>query len=117
MDEYSSIRLWQLKQGETAAELEALAASGLVEMQRWIPGVKHMSLLRLDGEPAGRYLLITTFTSYEAYKHWRQVEEEAPDYWERYASVSMHWEQLSHLVEEYTGQTVLDASFDEATFH
>ncbi len=108
MKDYRSVRLWQLKLGASASELEELMASGVLEMQRWIPGVKHLSLLRLAGEPSGRYLVITSFTSYEAYKRWRQVEEEGPDYWERYASVLMHWEQLASLVEEYHGEVIAD---------
>ena len=108
MGEYCSFRIWQLKPGCSATDLEALAASGLLEMQYWIPGVKHLSLTRLQGELMGRYLLMITFQSHEAYTKWRQVEEEGPDYWERYASVLMHWEQLSRLVEEYTGEKVID---------
>ena len=77
-------------------------------MQRWIPGVLGLSLIRLDGEPVGCYLLITTFTDYEAYRRWRQIEEEGPDYWERYASVLMYWEQLVMLVQEYQGEMVSD---------
>ncbi len=50
-----------------------------------------------------------TFTSYEAYTYWRQVEEEGPDYWERYASIMMHWEQLAQPVEEYHGEIAVDA--------
>ena|SRR5205823_3868751 len=110
MQDYYSVRVWQLKPGASAAELEALTASGLLEMQRWIPGVKHLSLVRLTDE---RYLLITTFVNAQAYKRWRQVEEEGPDYWERYASVLMHWEQLSALIEEYVGEGVVDASIEK----
>jgi hypothetical protein len=114
MQDYYSVRVWQLKPGASTTELEALTASGILEMQRWIPGVKHLSLIRLTGESViGRYLLITTFTNYEAYKHWRQVEEEGPDYWERYASVLMHWEQLSALIEEYVGEAVVDTNVEE----
>ncbi len=115
MKDYRSVRLWQLKPGASASELEELMASGVLEMQRWIPGVKHLSLLRLAGEPSGRYLVITSFTSYEAYKRWRQVEEEGPDYWERYASVLMHWEELASLVEEYHGEVVADLEIEEAS--
>ncbi len=110
MNGYRSVRLWQLKPGASASELEELMTSGILEMQRWIPGVKHLSLLRLanTGDPPGRYLVITTFTDYEAYKRWRQIEEEGPDYWERYASVLMHWEQLVTLVAEYDGEVIAD---------
>lgn len=105
MGEYCSVRVWQLKTGASSAELEALAASGIAEMHRWIPGIKQLSLVRLAREPEARYLMITNFTSYEAYRFWRQVEEEGPDYWERYASVLMHWEQLARLVEEFHGDS------------
>ncbi len=108
MNAYRSIRLWQLKSGASASELEELLTSGVIEMQRWIPGVQHLSLMRLAGEPPVRYLVITTFSNYEAYRRWRQIEEEGPDYWERYASVLMHWEQLVSLVEEYHGESVFD---------
>jgi hypothetical protein len=108
MDEYRSIRLWQLKPGASAHELEELMTSGVLEMQRWIPGVKHLSLIRLAGELPGRYLVITTFTDHEAYQGWRRVEEEGPDYWERYASIVMHWEQLVDLVEEYHGEVITE---------
>jgi len=114
MGDYYLVRVWQLKPGASAAELEGLTASGILEMQRWIPGVKHLSLIRLIGESQiGCYLLVTTFANHEAYKRWRQVEEEGPDYWERYASVLMHWEELSTLVEEYAGEAVVDASVEE----
>ena len=107
MNDYRSVRLWQLKPGASAAELEELMTSGVLEMQRWIPGVKHFSCTRLAGEPSGRYLVITTFTGYPAYQRWRQIEEEGPDYWERYASILMHWEQLASLLEEYHGETLV----------
>lgn len=108
MNAYRSVRLWQRKPGASDAELEELVTSGVLEMHRWIPGVRGLSLIRLDGEPGGRYLLVTTFTDYEAYRRWRQIEEEGPDYWERYASVLMHWEQLAELVEEYHGEVIAD---------
>src|SRR6266481_5806120 len=76
MHDYCLVRLWQLRPGAPAGELEELITSGVLEMQRWIPGVKHLALVRLAGEPAGRYLVITTFTDYEAFKRWRQIEEE-----------------------------------------
>ncbi len=110
-----------------ATELERLAASGLAEMQSWVAGVKSLSLLRLEGdgvvpapakmtaveetEEGGRYLLLIRFASYEAYRRWRLVEAEGADFWERYASVMMSWEQLSQLVGEYAGQAVVDTLF------
>ncbi len=111
MGDYYCTRLWQVKTGMAAAEVEELAGSGIVEMQRWIPGVKRLSLLRLVGEPQ-RYLMVLNFASYESYAYWRQVEEEAPDYWERFAAVLMQWGQLCDLVEEYTGEQILDVGLD-----
>ena len=108
MNGYRSVRVWQLKMEASAHELEELVTSGVLEMQRWIPGVKGLSLIRLDGEPYGRYLMITTFTDYEAFQRWRQIEEEGPDYWERYASIMMHWEELAKLLEEYHGEVMSD---------
>jgi hypothetical protein len=108
MNGYRSVRLWQLRSEASASQLEELMTSGVLEMQRWIPGAKDLSLIRLDGETAGRYLVIITFTDHQAYQRWRQIEEEGPDYWERYASVLMHWEQLVTLVEEYRGEVIAD---------
>ena len=115
MNMYRSVRLWQLKSGASARELEELVTSGILEMQRWIPGTLGLSLVRLDGEPIGRYLMITNFIDREAYQRWRQIEEEGPDYWERYASILMHWEQLARLIEEYHGEMVSD--FAGPSFH
>jgi len=109
MSEYCSVRVWQLKAGASAAELEMLAATGVAEMHRWIPGIEQLSLVRLarrSQASAMRYLMITTFTNHEAYTGWRRIEEEGPDYWERYASVFMHWEELARLVEEYSGDSL-----------
>ncbi len=109
---YYSVRIWQLKPDCTGAELEALAASGYLEMQRWISGVKQVSLLRSDTGP--EYVLTTTFIDAAAYAHWRQVEQEAPDYWERYAAILMEWECMCRLVAEYTGDTVVHVRFAES---
>jgi hypothetical protein len=106
MSEYCSVRVWQLKVGASATELETLAASGVAEMHRWIPGIKQLSLVRTAHIPETRYLMLTTFTDYQAYITWRRIEEEGPDYWERFASVFMHWEQLARLVEEYSGDSI-----------
>lgn len=111
MGDYACVRVWQLKPGASAADVETLAASSLLEMQRWIPGVKRLSLLRVAEREAGgpgRYIMTLTFTDYKAYMYWRQMEEEASDFWERYAAVSMHWEQLSLLIDEYAGEMVVD---------
>lgn len=106
MGEYCSARLWQLKPEASAADLENLAATGIAEMHRWIPGIEQLSLVHVEDGSHGSqpcYLMLITFANYEAYRTWRRIEEEGPDYWERYASVSMHWEQIARLVEEYRG--------------
>lgn len=114
MGDYYLVRVLQLKAGSTGAELEALMDSGYLEMQRWIPGVKHLSLMRADGDARRRYVLTTIFVSHEAYTYWRQVEEEAADYWERYAAIIMQWERTCFLLEEYAGEMVLDTSIDQS---
>jgi heme-degrading monooxygenase HmoA len=114
MGDYYSVRIWRLKAGHTGAELEALASSGYLEMQRWIPGVKHISLVRSGADEGGHYVLTTTFVNQEAYSYWRQVEEEAPDYWERYAAILMQWECICQLVGGYAGEKVLDVYLDES---
>ena len=113
MLKYYLVRVWQLKAGCSGEELEALMNSGYLEIQRWIPGVEHVSLLRATGE--GRYVLTTTFVSHEAYKYWRQVEEEAADYWERYAAIVMQWERMCSLLAEYAGEMVVDTHVEGAT--
>jgi|SRR5580700_9353506 heme-degrading monooxygenase HmoA len=112
MGEFYSVRIWQLKPGVAGGELEALMSSGYLEMQRWIPGVKHITLLRGGGDHESCYIVTTTFDNHDAYKYWRQVEEEAADYWERYAAIVMQWEHLCYLVREYTGELVLDTGID-----
>lgn len=112
MGEFYSVRVWQLKLGATGGELEELMSSGYLEMQRWIPGVRHIALLRAGGEHETRYLLTTTFDNQGAYRYWRQVEEEAADYWERYAAIAIQWEHLCFLVGEYTGEMALDTRID-----
>ena len=107
MGEYYCGRVWELRAGASRGEVEQLATSGVLEMQRWIPGVKRVSLVRLSGDVA-RYVMTLTFTDLAAYTYWKQVEEEAPDYWERFASVQFHWEQLCSLVAEYAGEIVMD---------
>ncbi len=110
MKMFRSVRLWQLKSGASAQELEDLVTSGIIEMQRWIPGSQGLSLVRLDGEPSGRYLIITNFVDREAYQRWLQIEAEGPDYWERYASILIHWDQLASLIHEYHGEVISDFS-------
>jgi hypothetical protein len=124
--DYYLLRVYELKPGVEARELEQLAASGLAEMQGWVAGVKRFSLLRLDdaGTPAraetgtmeeaantARYLLLLHFASYEAYRRWRLVEAEGADFWERYASVMIAWEQLGQPVMEFSGEAVVDVLF------
>jgi|SRR5947209_17925141 len=112
MVDYYSVRIWQLKPGYTDAELESLASSGYLELQRWIPGVKRITLLRSPGAAAPNcYVLTTTFANHEAYTYWRQVEQEAADYWERYAAITMQWERMCSLVSEYAGEIALDVEF------
>lgn len=112
MGNFYSVRIWQLKPGQSGADLEQLTASGYIEMQRWIPGVRHVSLLRTSGKRQDRYVLTTAFDTYEVYLYWRQVEEEASDYWERFAAIAMQWEQLCYLVDEYVGEVVLETRID-----
>ena len=114
MGDYYLVRVWQLRPGSTGADLEALMTSGYLEMQRWIPGVKHISLIRASDDARGRYVLTTAFASHEAYTYWRQVEEEAADYWERYAAIIMSWERMSFLLEEYAGEMVVDTSLSQS---
>ena len=113
MGDYYLVRIWQLKPGQTGGELEALMTSGYLEMQRWIPGVKRISLMRASGDGGG-YVLTTTFVNYEAYRYWRQVEEEAADYWERYAAIVMQWERICYLMAEYAGEMVVDTHVEGA---
>ena len=119
MGDYYLIRVYELVAGASATELERLAATGLAEMLRWIPGVKRLSLMRLGADAdestgaAERYVLIMRFGSHEAYMRWRLVEVEGADFWERYASIMIHWEQLSHLVGEYAGEAAVDILFNE----
>ena len=114
MGKYYLVRVWELKTGCTGEELEALMSSGYLEMQQWIPGVEHVSLLRAGAAAKGRYVLTTTFASHEAYRYWRQVEEEAADYWERYAAIVMQWERTCYLQAEYAGEMVVDTHVDGA---
>lgn len=107
MGDYACVRVWELRANTSMGDVEALAKSGVLEMQRWIPGVKRVALVRLQGE-SQRYVMTTTFTDHAAYMYWRQVEDEASDYWERFASVQLHWEQLCSLIMEYAGEMVMD---------
>lgn len=107
MGQYYCVRIWQLKAEAVTNDVELLASTALVELQRWIPGVEHLSILRLDGVQQ-HYLMIFTFSDQAAYHYWRQVEIEAPDYWERFAAIVAQWEQLCVQVAEYAGEQVLD---------
>jgi heme-degrading monooxygenase HmoA len=107
MQDYACVRVWQLRAGASAADLESLASSGFLEMQRWIPGVKQVALLNVTATP-GQYVMVITFADHEAYMRWRRAEEEGADYWERYAAVASGWEDLASLVTEYAGALVMD---------
>jgi len=113
MGAYYCSRVWQVKTGASAREVEHLASSGMVEMLRWMPGVKQVVLVQLTASEPSRYLLVLTFVNQAAYTYWRQVEEEAPDYWERFASIQLHWEQLCVLVEEYAGEILLNVELEQ----
>src|SRR5438876_11895036 len=102
MGDYSCTRVWQLKSGSSAKDVEVLTSSSMLEILGWIPGIRHFSLCQLWGEPR-RYLISMIFADYESYMYWRQVEGEAADYWEHFAAVLAQWEQLCQLVEEYVG--------------
>jgi hypothetical protein len=112
MADYMCTQVWQLRQGASCVDVEVLASSSLLEVLGWIPGIKRFSLCRLSGEP-GRLLMTMVFMNYESYRYWRQVEAEAADYWEHFAAVLAHWEQLCQLVEEYAGDVVTDVSLEE----
>ena len=112
MGKYYCTRVWQLKLGVDAQEVERFASSSVLEMLRWIPGVQTVSLVRAVGSEPRRYLMNLTFGDRASYTYWHQVEEEAADYWERFASVQMQWEQLCALVEEYAGEIVLDVGLE-----
>lgn len=116
MGDYYCVRIWQLKQHAASQEVEQLASSSVLEMLRWIPGVNKVSLVHLTGSEPRRYIMVLTFTSQASYTYWRQVEEEAPDYWERFASVQMHWEQLCLLLVEYAGAVVMDVELENETY-
>ncbi len=112
MGDYFCVRVWQLKLGASAQEVEHLASSSVLEMLRWIPGVQKVSLVHLTGSEPRRYLMNLTFTNVASYTYWRQVEEEASDYWEHFASVQLQWEHLCSLLEEYAGEIVLDVGLE-----
>jgi hypothetical protein len=112
MGDYVCTRVWQLRQESSYEDVEVLASSSLLEMLRWIPGVKRFSLCRVSDEP-GRLLMTMIFMNYQSYRYWRLVEAEAADYWEHFAAVLAHWEQLCQLVEEYAGDVVTDVSLEE----
>ena len=112
MGNYFCVRVWQLKLGASAQEVEQFASSSVLEMLRWIPGVQNVALVQLVGNEPRRYLMNLTFANSASYTYWRQVEEEAPDYWERFASVQAHWEHLCSLIEEYAGEVVLDVGLE-----
>lgn len=112
MGDYVCTRVWQLRQEASYVDVEVLASSSLLEVLRWIPGIKRFSLCRLSDE-SGRFLMTMSFINYQSYRYWRQVEAEAVDYWEHFAAVLAHWEQLCQLVEEYVGDVVMDVGLEE----
>ncbi len=112
MGQYYCTRVWQLRADANRREVEALASSSVLEMLRWIPGVQTVSLVRVIGSEQERYLMNLTFANVGSYTYWHQVEEEASDYWERFASVQAQWEQLCTLVEEYAGEVVLNVGLE-----
>ena len=112
MGKYFCTRVWQLKLGADAKEVEHFASSSVLEMLRWIPGVQTVSLVRVIGSEPRHYLMNLTFSDKASYTYWHQVEEEASDYWERFASVQTQWEQLCSLEEEYAGEVVLDVGLE-----
>lgn len=109
MGDYVCLRVWEVRPGALVKDVEELAKTGVLEMQRWIPGVKRVSLVLLQDEPQ-RYVMTTSFVDHAAFTYWRQVEDEASDYWERFASVQLHWEQLCMLASEYAGEIVMDVT-------
>ncbi len=113
MGDYYCVRVWQLKQGASANEVEQLASSSVLEMLRWIPGVKQVSLVHVARSEPRSYLMVLTFTNKASYTYWRQVEEEASDYWEHFASVQMQWEQLCLLMSEYAGEMMMDITLEQ----
>ncbi len=112
MGGYYCTRVWELKLGAHVQEVEHLASSSVLEMLRWIPGVQKVSLVRVMGNEPRRYLMNLMFTDAASYTYWRQVEEEAFNYWERFAEVQAQWEGLCSLVEEYAGEVVLDVGLE-----
>ena len=113
MGDYYCVRVWQLKQGASPREVEQLASSSVLEMLRWIPGVKHVSFVLVTRSEPRSYLMVLTFINQASYNHWRQVEEEASDYWEHFASVQMQWEQLCLLLIEYAGEMIMDVGLGQ----
>jgi heme-degrading monooxygenase HmoA len=105
MNNYYCIQILGLKPGASGTDLEALLRTRVVEMGRWIPGVQRFSLMRTK-TPASEvvhYLMTLTFESQQAYRYWRQVEEEAHAYWPQLASILQRCEQISTLLAEYEG--------------
>lgn len=112
MSEYYSTRKWKLKEEANGRDLEDLVRSGVVEILRWVPGVKRLHFGGIEGEP-GLYSLTLIFSDQSAYQKWRQFEEEGGDYWERYASVMIHWEQMAQIEEEYSGEVIMEVALEQ----
>jgi hypothetical protein len=105
MSGYYCVHILGLKPGASAADLEALQRTRVVEMGRWIQGVRHFSLMRTNVPMGGevRYIMTIIFENQEACAYWHQVEEEALAYWPQLASVLQRCEQVSMLLAEYEG--------------
>ena len=114
MGEYCCIRIWQLKQGASPTDLEALIGVEMTMMQSLLPGVIRCILFRIHptSEETADYMLIITFTNTEAYTYWKQVEEEAPTYWPNFASLLFRLEQTCILLNEYVATLLLEKFTD-----
>lgn len=117
MTNYYCVQVLGLKAAATGSDLEALLRTRIVEMGRWISGVQRFSLMRTK-TPTGEavhYLMTLTFESQQAYKYWRQVEEEAHVYWPQLASVLQRCEQISTLLAEYEGTMLVQEELNSDT--
>jgi hypothetical protein len=115
MGSYYCIQLLQLKPNASETEFEDLIHMRIVEMERWIPGVLTFSLLRAsarEDEKARHYFMTLTFTNFEAYTYWRQVEDEAVTYWPQLASTLLRCEQLATLINEFEGTMIFQETLN-----
>ena len=114
MSSYYCVHILRLKPGASAADLEALQHTRVVEIGRWIPGVQSFSLMRTNTplDEAVHYIMTITFESQQAYAYWKQVEEEAQTYWPQLATVLQRCEQISTLLEEYEGTMLMQENLE-----